>query len=179
MAGESFNYDDADAPDEVIRSVAASMSDSALKPLTDLEIAERDEWRRDYLARQQQENIAADEYRLEKEREREAVAQREAAIAAQQAREKASVKRQREIDREVNRRALLNLGAAASRADTFQRDVRTSHAQNVKQQYYQTLMGELDAMINAPKPEVSDSFAARYRNNQRSGLYYVPEDSDE
>jgi hypothetical protein len=40
------------------------------------------------------------------------------------------------------------------------------------------LMGELDAMINAPKPEPVPDFKTLYRNNQRSGLYYV-EDSDE
>jgi hypothetical protein len=69
---------------------------------------------------------------------------------------------------------------AASRADNFQRDVRNSHAQSVKQQYWQTLMGNLDAMINAPKPEPVSNFANRYRQNQRSGWYYVtPEDADE
>ena len=81
-----------------------------------------------------------------------------------------------EIDRLTTQRALSALRLSAARQDTFERDVRNSHAQSVRQQRYQTLMGELDAMINAPKP---DSFAERYRNNQRSGLYYVPEDSDE
>ena len=116
---------------------------------------------------------------MEKEREREAVAQREAAIAAQEAQEKVKAVRRQEFDRELHRRDMLDLRMAATRADNFQRDVRTAQAQSVKQQYRQTLLGELDAMINAPKPEVSDSFAARYRNNQRSGLYYMPEDSDE
>jgi hypothetical protein len=147
-----FNYD-VDTPDlEAARSVAASIQDVALKPLTDLEIAERQEWLAEHRARCEAERIAADEYRLAQEREREAVAQREAAIAAQQARDKASVERQHQIDREVNRRGLMDLRLAAAKQDAFQRNVESADRNALAYQQRQTILSELEAMINPPQP---------------------------
>jgi hypothetical protein len=77
---------------------------------------------------------------------------------------------------------MADLRLAASRADAFQRDVRTAHAQGVKQQHITSLMDALDRAINEPGPltKPSPGFATLYRQNQRSGWYYVtPEDSDE
>jgi hypothetical protein len=153
MAGESFNYDDADTPDlEAVRGVAAEMQGLPLKPLTDLEAAERDEWRRDYQARIEQERMAAEQYRLEKEREREAAAQREAAIAAKAERERAQRERAQEIDRQVRRRDMLDLRMAAARQDTFQRNVESAHRNALAYQQRQAILSNLEAMINPPEP---------------------------
>jgi hypothetical protein len=69
---------------------------------------------------------------------------------------------------------------AATRQDTFQHDVRTAHVQNVRQQQMTSLFAELEKAINESALTSSEpNFATLYRENQRSGLYYVePEDSD-
>jgi hypothetical protein len=173
----SFNYDDTGPPDDVVRSVAASMSDTALKPLTDLEIAEREEWRRDYLARQEQERIAAEQQCLAQEREREAVAQREAAIAAQEAREKAQRQRAQDISSQVRDRTLGELRLAAAGQQRRQNELEATLRHNVRQQYTNSLMAELDRAIAEIQPKPQSGFAALYRENQRSGWYY--QDPDE
>jgi hypothetical protein len=145
-----FNYDADDTPDEVVRGVAADIGGRGLRPLTPDEIAEREEWRREYLARQEQERLAAEEYRLAQEREREAVAQREAAIASQRAGEKARAERQQQFDRELRRRDMLDLRMAAARADTFQRNVENAHRNALAYQHRQTLLNELEQMISPP-----------------------------
>jgi hypothetical protein len=174
-----FDYTNVDTDDVTARRVASEMTGCPLAPLSPEQIALRE------IERETQQEL----YRQQEELWRHELEQKEAARAAQEKAEFLAEHRQRkiirqqerqhQIDREVNRRGLMDLRMSAARRDAFERDVRESHAQGVRQQYRQTLLGELDAMINAPKPEVSDSFAARYRNNQRSGLYYMPEDSDE
>jgi hypothetical protein len=177
-----FNYDADDAPDDIVRGVAAEILGGSLRPLTDAEIAEREEWRRDYLARIEQERIADEQHRLERERQREAVALRQATIAAHQGHEKARAERQHQFDRELRRRDMLDLRMAAARQDAFQRKVEDSHIQNARQQYTTSLMAELDRAINelGPPTAPASGFSTLYRNNQRSGWYYTtPEDSDE
>jgi hypothetical protein len=144
----SFDYDDTDTADDVIRSVAASMSDTALKPLTDLEIAERQEWRRDYLAR----HIAAEQQRLAQEREREAVAQREAAIAAQEAREKAQRQRQQEIERGVQSNTLNRLQLHAVGQERRQRELDTAFRNQALWQARQQTIAEFERLVNPPPP---------------------------
>ena len=148
----SFNYDDTGPPDDVVRSVAASMSDTALKPLTDLEIAEREEWRRDYLARQEQERIAAEQQCLAQEREREAVAQREAAIAAQEAREKAQRQRQQEIERGVQSNTLNRLQLHAVGQERRQRELDTAFRNQALWQARQQTIAEFERLVNPPPP---------------------------
>jgi hypothetical protein len=153
----SFNYDAADTPDEIVRGVAAAMSDSALKPLTDLEIAERDEWRRDFLARQEQERADAERHRLERERQQAEVARREAAIAAQAEREKAQAARTKQIDRELRRRDMFDLRMAAARQDAFQRNVENAQRNAVRQQNISRILDDINTMANPPplpKPTV-------------------------
>jgi hypothetical protein len=171
----AFDYEATEADDEAVRRVAGEMTGAPLAPPSPEEQEQRaaqqelyrqqeEQWQHE---REQQEAARAAQERaewLKEHRQQEAIRQRE---------------RAHDIERQVTRRSLSDLRMAAARQDAFERDVRNSHAQSVKQQYRQTLLGELDAMINAPKPEAPDSFAARYRNNQRSGLYYVPEDNDE
>ena len=77
---------------------------------------------------------------------------------------------------------MLDLRLAAARQDTFQRNVENAHAQNVRQQYTTSLMDELNRAINelGPPTAPASGFSTLYRQNQRSGWYYVtPEDSDE
>jgi len=112
------------------------------------------------------------------ERERIAKAEAEAAIAAKAERDRA----QRERAHEIDRQSLFNLGVSAARQDAFQRNVENAHAQNVRQQYTTSLMDELNRAINelGPPTAPASGFSTLYRQNQRSGWYYVtPEDSDE
>jgi hypothetical protein len=145
----AFDYDDAGTPDlEAARSVAAQVQDVALKPLTDIEVAEREEWRRDYLARIEQERIAAEQYRLERERQQAEVAQRERAIAADHQRKE----RQQQLNQELHRRDMADLRLATARRDAFERDVRNSHAQTAGQQNISNILSEINAMANPPQP---------------------------
>jgi hypothetical protein len=175
-----FDYDRPDVPDEVHRAVCAEMAGTKLQPLTDEEIAQREierEIQRAEYARYEQETAARHE------RERVARAEQERAEWLAEHRKAEAVRqreRAQEIERLTTQRSLSDLRMSAAKRDAFERDVRNSHTQGVRQQHLQRLMDEWGAMINAPKPEVSDSFAARYRNNQRSGWYYTtPEDTDE
>jgi hypothetical protein len=71
---------------------------------------------------------------------------------------------------------------SAARQDAFAKNVENAHVQNVRQQYTNSLMSELDRAINelGPPTAPAPGFSTLYRQNQRSGLYYVtPEDSDE
>src|SRR5215472_9490645 len=153
MASE-FNYDADDTPDlEAARSVAAQMQDVALKPLTDIEIAEREEWRREFLVRQEADRLAAEQHRLEKEREREAVAQRERAIAADHQRKE----RQQQLNRELYRRDMLDLTLAAQRQDAFRQNVLSANANAVRQQNISNILSEINAMAipkEAPQPTI-------------------------
>ena len=127
-------------------------------------------------------NHALDGGRASTAMEREAVAQREAAAAAQLARERARAERQHQFDRELRRRDMLDLRMAAARQDAFAKKVEDSHIQAARQQYTASLMAELDRAINeaVPLTKPSPSFSTLYRQNQRSGLFYTtPEDSDE
>jgi hypothetical protein len=174
----AFDYEAAETDDEKVRVVAAEISGAPLAPLSPEEIALRAVERetRQELYRQQQE-----QRRLELEQQEAARAEQQQAEWLKEHRQQEAIRqreRSAEIDREVNRRAMFDLRAAASRADTFQRDVRNSHAQNAKAQYTNSLMAELERSINeAPLTKPSSNFATLYRENQRSGWYYVtPED---
>src|SRR5947207_1120303 len=125
----AFDYDDAaDTPDEVVRGIAAEMSDSVLKPLTDVEIAEREEWLHEHHARVEQERIAAEEYLMAQERQQAEVAQQAAARSANEAREKARIERQQQLDRELYRRDMLDLRMAAAKQDSFRQNVLNANA---------------------------------------------------
>jgi hypothetical protein len=175
----AFNYDADETSDEVVRGIAAQMSDSALKPLTDAEIAERQEWLAEYRARVEQQNIAAEQRRAEKERQQALDRENVRRQAAAEAREKAQRERSADIGRQVRNRTLSYLRLHAAGQERRQRELENALRHSARQQYTNSLMAELDRAINEPKSEPSN-FAARYRENQRSGWYYVtPEDSDE
>ena len=148
----AFDYEAVEIDDEKVRAVASEMTGGGLAPLTEQQIAEREEWRRDYLAGIEQERADAERLRLVQEREREAVAQREAAIAAQQACDKALAKRQHQIDLEVNRRSLMDLRMSAARQDTFRQSILNAQASAVRQQNISNILSEINAMANPPPP---------------------------
>jgi hypothetical protein len=175
----SFDYDKAeDTSDEVVRGVAAEMSDSALKPLTDAEIAEREEWLAEHRARVEQERLAAEQHRLDRERQRAS----EEAKAARARQQLAQLERTAEINGKVRDRTLSDLRLHAAGQERRQRELDNALRHNAQQQATTTLMAELDRAINesAPLTKPSPNFSTLYRQNQRSGWFYVtPEDSDE
>jgi hypothetical protein len=152
----AFDYE-AETDDETARRVAAEMSGTPLAPLSPEEIAQREteretqqalyrqqeeQWR---LERQQQEAARAEQERAEfaaEHRQREAVRQRERAV---------------EIDREVNRRSLMDLRAAALRQDTFRQSILSANAAAVRQQNISRILDDINTMANpaaAPEPTV-------------------------
>jgi len=151
MASE-FNYDADDTPDEVIRGVAAEMAGQPLAALSPEDGAARElerevqrwEWQ------QRESEIAADH-----ERERLAKAQAEQAEFLKEHREREALRRearQREIDRETIRLGLLNLQRSAARQDTFVRNVENAQRNALAYQQRQTILSNLEAMINPPEP---------------------------
>jgi hypothetical protein len=170
----AFDFDaaEADDNDEQIRAVVAEISGTALKTPTPEEIAQREAER--YSRRE--ENIQREaQWRLEHEREQAAkqeAAQRERAIAAQEAREKAQRKRLADIERGVQSYALNALQLHAKGQERRQAHLDNALQQSARQQITTTLMEQLERELSTPKAE-PDNFAARYRQNQRSGLYYT------
>jgi len=154
----AFDYTD-NTDDETARRVAAEMSGAGLAPLTPEQELEREEWRRDYLARQEQERIAAEQHRLAaeqhrlaQEREREAVAER----AAKAERERAQRERAQEIDRQVTQRSLSDLRLQSAQQSGWQRDVTRAMQNQAAYQARHTLLNELESMLTPPPlPEPS------------------------
>jgi hypothetical protein len=146
----AFDYEINQTDDEAVRRVAGEMTGAPLAPLSPEDIALREmerETQRE-LYRQQDEQIRRDN--LLEEAAKQEAAQHEQAMAAAEARDKAQRERARDIDRQVTARSLSDLRMAAARADTFQRDVRTSHANAVRQQNISNILSEINAMANPP-----------------------------
>jgi hypothetical protein len=78
---------------------------------------------------------------------------RETALANAQAREIAQRERSAEIGRQVRDRTLSDLRLHATQQERRHRELDSALRHNARQQYAQTLMGELEAMINPPAPE--------------------------
>jgi hypothetical protein len=152
-----FDYEAAETDDDdKVRAVAAEMSGTALKPLTPEELQQRAAWRAELHERTQQERIAAEQHRLEGERQQAEVAQREAAIAAKAERDRAQHVRSEQIGRMVRDRTLSDLRLHAAGQERRQRELDNAIRQSARQQYSQTIMGELEQMIAAkapPEPE--------------------------
>jgi hypothetical protein len=179
----AFDYEAelAKEPDpEAVRRMDEEIRGSyRLPPLTPEEIAKRDlerktqreesvrVWRKIESRLEREQAAKAEQERaewLKEHRKQEAIRQRERAV---------------EIDRQVTQQSLRDMRMAAARQDAFQHDVRTAHVQNVRQQYTTSLFAELEKAINESVPlKPSPNFATLYRENQRSGRYYVePEDT--
>jgi hypothetical protein len=146
-----FDYEAVETNDEVeidekVRVIAAEMRGCGLQPLTPEQELERLEWRRDYLARIEQDRLAAEQYHLEKEREREAVRKREAATAAEQQRRE----REREIEAGVTHRSLSALRLQSAQQTVWQRDITRAMQNQAAYQARQTLLNELESMLTPP-----------------------------
>jgi hypothetical protein len=177
----AFDFDtDVEVGYDVVRAVASEIAGGGLKPLSPEEIAQREIERE---TRQEQDRLIEEQRRRDYERDRAAKAEAEQAEWLAEHRKQEAIRQHEravEIDRLTTQRTLSDLQMAAARQNTFQRDVRTAHVQSVRQQYTTSLMAELDRAINEAVPlKPSPNFATLYRENQRSGWYYVePEDSD-
>jgi hypothetical protein len=178
----AFDYEANEASDdETVRGIASAMAGKPLAPLSPEEIALRElerETQRE-LNRQREE-----QWRLDNQKQVAAKAEQERAEWLEEHRKQEAIRqreRAQEIDRLTTQESLRKLQMAAAHQQTFQNDVRNSHAQNVRQQQMTSLMAELDKAINefAALRKPSPNFSTLYRQNQRSGLYWVePEDSD-
>jgi hypothetical protein len=144
----AFDYDNAYTPDEVVRSVAASMSDTGLKELTPEQELERLEWRRDYLARCEDERLAAEQHMLAREHERtakEAAERRSLALAAQR-------ERAEEIERLTTRQSLSDLRFQSAQQTGWQLNITRAMQIQAAYQARQTLLNELESMLTPPAP---------------------------
>jgi hypothetical protein len=150
----SFDYDQPDVPEVVAAAVVAEIkSHGTPPPPTPEEQEERwlasQAWREQCRQRDEQR-------RLEYEQEEAARAEQEKAEWLAEHR-KAEAARQRErqeqFTRELHQRELRDMRFQLTQAKSRQRNVENATNQAVRQQYRQTLLGELDAMINPPQPE--------------------------
>jgi hypothetical protein len=143
----AFDYTDSNN-DEAARAVAAEMTNSELRPLSESEWLERQAWREECHRRDREMH---EEY-LATQAAKEAVAERERAIAAKAERDKAQRLRAAEIDRLTNQRTLSSLQLAATRQDTFREAALRAHANAVRQQSISNILSEINAMANPPAP---------------------------
>jgi hypothetical protein len=174
----AFDYSAVDTDDEAVRAVASEMAGKPLAPLSEEDWHARQLWREECRQREAEAEAA---HAREQLAMREA-AEREAAIANAQDREKARRRRADEIERGVRERTLSDLRLHATQQARRQTELDATLRHSARQQYTQTLMAELERAINASAPltKPSPNLSTLYRQNQRSGLYYVmPEDSDE
>jgi hypothetical protein len=144
----AFDYEAVETDDEKVRAVASEMAGAGLAPLTEQQIAERQEWLAEHRARYEADRIASEQRRLEQQREREAVAKREAAIAAEQQRRE----RQREIEAGVTQRSLSDLRLQSAQQTGWQRDITRAMQNQAAYQQRQTILSHLEQMINPPEP---------------------------
>jgi hypothetical protein len=143
----AFDYE-AETDDEAVRRVAGEMTGAPLAQLCAEEIVAREAQQEQY--RQQEE-----QWRHEHEQQAAAKAEQERAEWLKEHRQQEAIRqreRQQQINQELHRRDMMDLRLAAARADTFQRNVETAHRNALAYQQRQTLLNNLEAMINPPEP---------------------------
>jgi hypothetical protein len=143
----AFDYTDSNN-DEAARAVAAEMTNSELRPLSESEWLERQAWREECHRRDREMH---EEY-LAAQAAKEAVAERERAIAAKAERDRAQRERTREIERQVTQQSLSQLRMSAARQDRFANSVAAAHRNAQAYAARQTILSELEAMISPPQP---------------------------
>jgi hypothetical protein len=179
----AFDYEQPDVPATTVADVVADIvSHGTAPPLTDEEREQRwlanEAWREQCRQRDEQR-------RLEHQQELAAKAEQEQAEWLLEHRKQEAIRqreRQEQLTRDLHQRELRDMRFQLTAAKSWQRSVDDAANRAVRQQYRQSIVGELDAMIAAQfaTPEPTPDFATRYRQNQRSGWYYVtPEDADE
>jgi len=151
MATE-FDLNSPDVPDDVIRSIANEMSGGGLKPLSDQERLEWEAWRAQQL---EQRALADERRRLEHEERRaeaEAQALHEAALERAELNRKQRLQRSADIERQTRELELRDLQSRVRSHQVWQTGVQNAVRNQLADQYRQTLMGELDALVNPPQP---------------------------
>jgi hypothetical protein len=143
-----------DTPDpEAVAAVAdAIRGHGKLAPLSDEERAQR---RLEQQIWHEQQAWLSEKRRVQWEHQQEELAdeaRREHAAVAAEANRKARLARQAEIDRQVRQREMADLRMKVTQQGWWQQKVDLAANIAARQRYNQTLMGQLDAMINPPQP---------------------------
>jgi hypothetical protein len=157
----AFDYEAPDVPATAVADVvAAIVNDRKLPPLSD---EEREQRRLDHQLYIEECRERDEQWRIEYQQEQAAKAERERAEWLVEHRKQEAV-RQRErrerIDRETRDRELANLRLQSAQQAAWQRNVENAARTAMNQQYRNTLMGELERMINPlpsppePEPEI-------------------------
>jgi hypothetical protein len=158
MASETFDYENTDTPDDVVRRVVSEVTGTRLKPLSDEERLERHHWREQLHERD-----------LERRVERERIdAENEAAARAEAAAEIAERNRQMRIEHRERQRVeyeardrqrdLSALRTEAQASAMWRNGIRGA----LHQQQTTTLIGELDAMIAGQPTQPLEPESAEY-----------------
>jgi hypothetical protein len=171
--GSEFDYDSPAVPDTAVADVAADIkSHGKLPPLSDEEREQRriekEIWR--WECQQREEERAFERER--QQAEVESAARAEAAIERAEANRRARLQRQAEIDRQVQRTELADLKFQVRSHQVWQTGVQNAVRQTIADPYRNTLMGELDAMINPPQPPPEPEVIEVEQPAEETGLDY-------
>jgi hypothetical protein len=145
----------AEAPADAVLSVADAIRSSCrLAPLTEeqklLRRAEMEVWH-------EEQQRLAEQRRADRERQRaevEAIARAEVAAEIAESNRKARLQRSAEIERQARELELRDLRMRVTQQSMWQQNVDRAAYSAARQQYTNTLIGELDAMINPPPPQL-------------------------
>jgi hypothetical protein len=171
--GSEFDYDSPSVPDTAVADVVADIySTGKLPPLSDAEREQRriekEIWR--WKCQQREEERAFERER--QQAEAEAVARHEAALEQAERNRVARLElqqRQRERDREQQ---ISELHYRARQQEVWASNVESAARAALAQKYRNTLMGELDAMINPPAPPPEPEVIEVEQPAEETGLDY-------
>jgi hypothetical protein len=163
-AEETDSSAQTDVSDDVVATVAAEMSSHGLRPLSDDELLQREVWRAEWHQRDEQRRQRDEQQRLEHQAAQAEATRREAAIAAQEAREKAQHELRERRAREVRQHEIAGLHLQAARHESFRRNVETAARRALVQQNRQAMVAQYENVFNAldqklnppPAPEPSE-----------------------
>jgi hypothetical protein len=166
----SFDYEAPDVPASAVADVVAEISSHGIAPPpTEEQLEQRWLDNQIYLAQCRE----RDERRsFEYQQEQAAKAERDAAIAAEAAREKAKIEareRSDRIARETRDREVRNLQLQVARHQSWQRDVDRAVTNRVHQQRTQALLADLERAINPPPPPPEPETEMIYRSEDDWG----------
>ena len=151
-AEETDSSAQTDVSDDVVATVAAEMSSHGLRPLSDDELLQREAWRAEWHQRDEQRRQRDEQQRLEHQAAQAEATRREAAIAAQEAREKAQHELRERRAREVREREIAGLHLQAARHESWRRNVEKTARNAVLRHHRQAVIAELGRQINPPPP---------------------------
>lgn len=141
----TFDYNDTEVSDDVVRAVSQEMAGGTLPPLTDEDLAEREVWRA-YLRQR--------DHEMQLERERARAAKQEAANQLARAEHKRAMdERAKATIERIRERQSADLERRVRQQELWQQSAEQAAYNAARQHYRQTLMAELDAMINPPQPQ--------------------------